>query len=211
MKSEFTAEKIPFKNRVILALTRAAGLAATAAAIAASLNSQAAPVEKKLVGLEIEISRWLPNVSAALNSKIDPSGRIEGVSVSSVFGSQAYSLEYVRAGMVVPDFNGERLLGFGVASNFDAKVGGEVKLVFKAASSVGGGCRQLNVITYKKASDTRLYAYNPFTRQPLTKIKISAPEDTSGHRAIQDLELTDVTGKTEDVGISRLQVVRCPW
>jgi len=211
MTKQKTDCEIPFRNRVVLALTRAAGLAATAAALAATLNSQAAISEKKIVGLEIELSRWLPNISASLNSQVESDGRIEGVSISSIFGSQSYSLAYVRGGTVVPNFNGEKLLGFGVVDPFDTFTGGTVNLVFKAASSVGGGCRSMKMRTYKTKPGNRLYAYHPVTNQPLAALKIAAPEDGSGHRSITEVVLTDSNGKSESVGIARLPSVRCPW
>jgi hypothetical protein len=211
MYTRTNESKVPLKNRVILAMTRAAGLAATAAAIAASLTSQGATLERKIVGLEVEVSRWLPNISAALNGNVSSSGVIEGVTVTSLFGSESFSLSRVREGMVVPNFNGERLLAFGVASSFSSQTGGDVKLIFKAASSVGGGCRQLVMTTYKSASSMRLSAYNPYSAQPLAKIMIAAPQDGAGRRSVTEVVLTDYNGKEDSLNIARLPAVGCPW
>ena len=195
-------------TRSLISGFKAGVFVAAVAAIALSAKAGSGTV-KDLMGIKIDIARWLPGISAKLQTEVQANGKISGVQISSIFGTLSYSVGEMRGGSISPDFHGERLLSFGLDSKLNDYTGGLIHLTFAVAPSAGGGCRALKVEARKYAEGKRVYAMSPVSGQPISAISIRAYEN-NGRREIDKVVLEDSNGRQDVLNLAGLPMGRCP-
>ena len=164
---------------------------------------------RPMLDLQVDISNWMPRVSAKLIPEIESDGRISSVKITSVLGDDSYSVPELKTHIIYPSFHGENVLSFTLDNSFNDYTGGVIQLTLKVAQEAGGGCRVLNVNTSKLAQGMRVFALSPVTRQVLQGVQLQAFE-IDGHRQIEKVTLVEVNGRTDELDLGSLPRGRCP-